>query len=90
MLLAAKLVGIEDVDEVPQDIPSTKGYLLSWKWDVARKIVDLLWLEFPETEVESVVKASEAFHYDSTLEADIDLEETVECAQCFYGMSRII
>jgi hypothetical protein len=76
-------------DAIPNDLPAGREAQLAWKWQLAKDIVDFVWLDFPETDIEAVLKAGSAA-YNPEDEDPASIIEELECMKCGEGMPTSI
>jgi hypothetical protein len=55
LLLAKKLKGV-DVDTAPEDFPATSEERAAWREELAKSIVDQIWLKFPHQQMEAILQ----------------------------------
>ena len=80
-MLAQKLAQLENIDNAPPDLPEGKTEQLSWKRELAQKITEYLWVAYPESFIQEVLRAAS----QGTDVTSFDDDESFECAKCFTG-----
>ena len=67
MMLALKLCAMEDLDDVPSNLPTTKAAQLQWRKELATQIVNFVWLPFPREAIEAALRGSPASWEDERI-----------------------